>query len=133
MRLIGKDCAIQITNGGVQDGSPNWGTATSIKAFAESIQIDDSLDTVEVTSLGDTRKRFRAHVGQTTVEITLRVPSSGPILMDALGNYVRVEFKPLSTMGTYLTYTGLLTSNRISAPDGPQQQTLTITCDAETS
>jgi hypothetical protein len=131
MRLIGKDCAVQITDGGVQDGSPNWGTAVPIKALAEKIEIDDTVDTTEVTALGDTRKKLRAHEGSTNLVVTLRVQDTGPILLSSLGNYVRLEIKALSSMANYTVYTGLLVGNKHDIPDGAQQQVLTIACDAE--
>lgn len=130
LRLIGQDCAIQITDGGAQDGTPTYGSPVVVKAFARRISLDDQLTTEDMRGLGDARERLRGKFGGTTAEIELLVPDTGPLAIN-LGNYVKVEYKPLSSMVAYTTLVGLLVGDRRDIPDGPQLQVLRIACDAD--
>lgn len=129
-RCIGQDCAIQISDGGVQDGVPTYGSATVLKSLARRVMIDDTLVTEDVSSLGDTRVKKRGKRGESRIEIELFIADAGAYTA-TIGNYTKVEFKTLSSLDAYSTFTGILTGNRIEAPDGAQIQTLTIECDAD--
>jgi hypothetical protein len=130
LRLLGQDCAIQITDGGAQDGTPTYGSPVVVKAYARRISLDDTLTTEDMRGLGDARARLRGKFGETAAEIELLVPDSGPLAI-TLGNYVKVEFKALSSMVSYTTIVGLLIGDRRDMPDGPQLQVLRIACDAD--
>lgn len=130
MRLIGQDCAVQITDGGAQDGTPTYGSAVPLKAFAKRVMVEDSLETVDMRALGDSRRKLRGKFGSTTCEVELEVQDTGMLSL-TIGNYVKLEIKEISSLASFKPFAGLLTKNRLEIPDGEELQVLTIECDAE--
>ena len=129
MRLIGQDCLVQITDGGAQDGTPTYGSAVVLKAFAKRVMVEDSAETVDVSCLGDTRRKLRSKRGSSTCEVELAVVDTGALSL-TVGNYVKLEVKEITAL-SYRTFTGLLTRNKIEFPDGEDIQMLTIECDGD--
>lgn len=126
-RLIGQDVAIRVTLGGSQDGTPNWGSATSIKAYARRISVTEGTEKSDVSALGDTIRVQRVRRGYQTLEIECLVPSTGPLFAGALMQYAKVEIMENALWNVYdVPYYGVVTDRTWEAPDGEQTEKITV-------
>jgi hypothetical protein len=129
-KLVGQNAVVQTTDLGLQDGVPATGTAVPLISLARSITIADSTDTADTSALGDTRKTTQVLRGATEITIELFVPATGAQFDGLIGHYFLVEYKELSTLGSFKTFNGVLTARTLEMPDGAQVERLTIMCDA---
>jgi hypothetical protein len=134
--LIGEDSAIRITDGGIADGStPVWATATAIEGICKRWRVNESVETTNTKALGNARKKFRVHSGETRLEIENFVPSTGWSAYSGgtpIGRYKKVEIKELSGMGAYKTWIGVCTEwNAEGAVASEQSENYTVMCDAD--
>jgi hypothetical protein len=129
-KLVGQNAVVQTTDLGPQDGVPATGTAVPLISLARSITIADSTDTADTSALGDTRKTTQVLRGATEITIELFVPATGAQYDNAIGHYFTVEYKELSTLGSFKTFNGVLTARTLEMPDGAQVERLTFMCDA---
>jgi len=117
--------------GGAQDGLPNYAvTSIPVKALAKEIRKKDTLQTADVSALGDVRTIIQGLRGSTEFQIDLEVDDAGADFDGFLGNYVRVEYKELSTMAAFKVFIGIITGYELVMPDGATMERLTIACDA---
>lgn len=113
-RRIARDAVVTIAYGGFDDGTPTWGTATAIQGVAESIEIEESVETVDVAGLGEFSARMRAAGGaRRRITMSNFIPGAGFSHyqtggMSPVGYYARVEVKPDSTLSTPYQYTGII-------------------------
>lgn len=140
-KLIGQDCALQLTLGGLADGVPNYTTATVYKSYARSISIDESAEVENVAALGDTRDKYRVKRTSTKVRIEGLVPDTGFVLNAAAGSatgsvdnttvgcYCKVEYKEISGLSAYRMWEGIITQWSGSSPDGAAVESMEVTCD----
>ena len=128
-RLVGQDCDVTLADGGAWDGDNTIGAATSYKARAKSVRVEDSISVHEMgTALGDTTRKIRPQRSQIRAEIDLQVLNTGILTGFSVGNVASLVLDPLlttTTTGVY-TYTGLVMSNSLDVPDGEQVQRLVI-------
>jgi hypothetical protein len=114
-RLIATDAAVQITLGGVVDGTPNWGTATVVKALARSVEFDGETVDADVTSaLGDGLEISRPIRLRGTANVELLVTDSGALFKGKQGYYCKLEVKEESTLASYDTYVGYIRRQSVS-------------------
>lgn len=133
--LIGQDASVAIFLGGVANGASATYATTSILAIgdARNIRVREPLDTVDVSGIGDTRRKIRAKRGSTDVEVEQFVLSSGHTLKGKLGYYAKVEIKELSSLGTAQSWAGIITNWDFAIGDDEQTESFTLSCDAETA
>jgi hypothetical protein len=140
-RLIGKDVGITVTDLGVFPGGS--GNPVDITAFATSISVEDKVDIVEVSGIGDLRKQKRPVKAETNIKIELRVTDSGLVLVNdsgqpVIGNVVSVTYTPNTgnvvtggSVGTVMRR-GILESCTWDGQEADaQKQTIQIACDAD--
>lgn len=129
-KLIGQNCAVQISLGGPQDGAPTYTTATDIKAFAKTISKKSTVATADVSTLGDNRDKVQATRGRTEFTVEMLVGATGAQFDGAEGQYTKVEYKELATMASYKSFEGIITGHDLDMPDGAQTERITVMCDA---
>lgn len=142
-KLIGKDCDLQITFGGAQDFSPNWGSSTNLMTScrAKTISMSDSLELVETTCLSKGRVTHRSKRGSTSVQVTLGV-NDGELGGDEqffafdtsgsfIGCYCKLEWKENAALSTWRSVIGVISEWKTSINDGQTLESFTIACDAD--
>ena len=125
VKLIGQDCNVTFLNGGPDDGTPNFtGSPVSVKAVLKSFDRDKGVEKSDTSRLGDGERNFRTRRAFTDINLELFI--EGAPINVPIGNYIQINFFPLSSMVTPESYSGKLTRDKVSAPDGEQTQSLTI-------
>jgi hypothetical protein len=127
MYSIGKQGIISLFEGGVQDGTPTYGTEQVITAFCTDFSVDGSIETVNQKGRSDTSDKHRFLSSSTRVRCTLRVPVGGATVpLSHLGRYYKVEFKEDST-ATETVLEGILSTCNLTSPEnGEQTQVIEI-------
>ena len=132
--LMGEDSAVRITLGQTATGAlPVYGTAVSIEGTCRRWRVRDSVEKTNVKAIGNARKRFRYHSGETSIEVSNFVPSTGWVAGAAcLGKYAKFEVKPLGSMVAYTVYEGVIESWEASGGSAEEQsEDIVISCDAD--
>jgi hypothetical protein len=112
-KLIGKDMSLRISVGGVVDGTPTYGTAVEFLCIARSVGLSIRMDTVDVSGLCDSARRYRPTKWAGELSLESAIMSSGYQFSDAggilIGNYIKVETKESSAMTAYRVWEGVIT------------------------
>lgn len=135
-RTIGRDMAIQISMGGPADGTPTWGSAANYLCTARNVRINQSVDTVDVSGMCDSAKKFRVTKSEGRIELEGVVFSGGYTFADVngpmIGNYIKVETKEVSSMSAYRSWIGVVTEWSWEAGgDDMQVERITVLLSAE--
>lgn len=139
-KLITQDASIRlsISTLAAAGQAPIYGTALTLTGNAglgSEVGVDETLETVSVPGIGDTRDKKRAKRGSSTLRIKKYVADAGAVAgltgTSKLGFYGKVEIKELSSMGAYVSYEGLIVKWSWSGGDQEQIEEIAIDCDAE--
>jgi hypothetical protein len=131
-KLIGQDQTVTITLGGAATGAaPSYSGGAAQLANLKSLSIDESVETTDVSALGDGLKKLRVRRSSAKLKVDLLVPSTGRQFANYVGYYVKVEHKALSSLGSTIDYEGIITAVNYSAPDGEQTESLEIEVGAD--
>ena len=133
--LISQDAVVNIYLGQAASGAaPTYATTPIIIIGDEkNFRVREPLETVNVSGIGDTRRKLRAKRGATDIEIEAFVLSSGCAAEGKVGYYAKLEKKHLSSITSVVTYAGLITEWEWSGADDEQAERIAIECDAETA
>ena len=131
-KLIGTDQSITLYLGGQFDGSldaslnPNFpapgGGGKSLLGIAKHIGIKGSVETTNVKGIGQPTKANRYHSEGGTLDLDMFVTTTGfDLSLAALGDYVIIVHKPLSSMANGYGYAGVLTEWDYDGTEGSEQ------------
>ncbi len=131
--LITQDAVVQITLGGVANGSaPVYGTdVISLIGDLRNVSLKDDLETVSVPGAGGTREKLRSKRGSSSATLEKFVLSTGCDYVSKLGYYAKLEFKELSTMSAFKSMEGIITAWEWGGGDDEQMERIEIRGDAE--
>ena len=126
-KLAGQNAAVQITDGGLQDGSPTTGgTAIPLMGLLRNAEKTLTANTADAAALGDSVDIIQVlRVGR-EVTLELFVPDTGAQFETLIGHYVTVGIKDLASLAGYASADGVVTGYTHSYPDGMQTEKLTI-------
>lgn len=134
-KLLGKDMAVQIYFGGVQDGTPNYGTAAPYLCTAKSVKISRKADLEDVSGLCDGEKRWRAKKAEGSIILEGCTWSDGYSFADVngpiIGQYIKVETKEHSGMTAYRVWEGIVEEWDWESGDSLQVERITIRLNPE--
>ena len=130
--IIGENCTVTITFGGLQDGTPATFTAETYTCIARSARATTSTATVDVSALCDTVSKVQATKSSGTLELELLVDSAvGPICSLKEGYYVQVVLTLNGLTSAIKTYIGVVTGWGVNVANGEAvTETMTITLGA---
>jgi hypothetical protein len=126
-RLIGQDCLVATSLGGVVNGQPvSFNAAQSQKWLAKSIELDESAIDGDVTSLGDGLEKSRYKRSAATVRLKLQVSDSGPQFASCAGLAIRVDVQEVSSMVQHRVYVGMILRSNETIEDGETIETIEV-------
>ena len=105
-RAIGEDASITLTPGGPVDGSPSFGTGTSVTGKCRSATYTIENDVVDVSGFDAARFRPGAKT-RYRFECTMLVDADGLFSLNE-NEYVKVEYKPMSSFASALQLIGIV-------------------------
>lgn len=125
--ILGNDLVIAIELGGAEDGTPSWGSPTTISCAIREYRNSASSVTVDTTTRCATLTTAKGVRTTHTITMTLDVPDSGtPYIPLGVNTYVRVAEDLIAAAST-TTYVCVVRQNELSAPvDARQAQSVTL-------
>ena len=105
-KLLSKQALLTVADGGVQDGTPTYGSATDIKCLTRSVKISKTETDIDLAALCDdtTKRQVLRLGGELDIEIFI---DDAPLFESMIGHYVRLSWTP-KTGGTPLVYDGVI-------------------------
>ena len=114
--LIGEDSYVTVKLGKQSAGAVTWdsGGAYAISVKAKKFTIEDTVETTNTKGLGDARKQFRVHSGQSKFDLELLTAFSGYQFIDSggtrIGDPIQVLVLEYSGLSSPRPWTGVITS-----------------------
>jgi len=123
--LIGQNSLVSIEFGGTQDGAPTFAAPVTVTGKRSS-EVSITAATADLSALEDIVSQAQVTRTSASVDLEVLIPSTGRVFIGKEGHYCRVNISPLSTQLTPEVYAGVITAIRVSLPDGPQTERVTI-------
>ncbi len=131
-KLIGQDQTVTVHLGGAASGAaPSYDGGTALISQARSVSIDESVETTDVSALGDALKKLRVRRSSAKIKLELLVSSAGMLYEGKVGYYAKVVHKAVSSLGSSTDYEGIIISRSSSGSDGEQTETIEIEVGAD--
>lgn len=124
---IGQDIAIQYTLGALANGQAiTFGAASSVKAIAKRVEIDEEALESDVSALGDGLEINRFRRVRAKVRLTMQANNTGRLFYGYTGYAIKVENKILSSLATFETFVGGIKTVSTTEEDGENLEVIEV-------